>query len=462
MRVTLSQKGGTLSFTFVPDGTDRPAILARDGSVKALLAGRTVRFFMPSGWRLGDTHPDLLGAVVLGLVGELARRRLHLPVPVSAEFCQRIAPLYRCDVGPVDPALKPRQPSGHARIGLCYSGGVDSTAALSLLPKSAAAVLAERVDPPSGPIATIYNKDAALRACIVLRQMGREVWTVRTDMEHLREPVGFFTDLAMAAPLLLLADWANLDALAYGLIMEAAYLYKGVCFRPYAQTRHWRRYSAVAAAVAMPWHLITAGLSEMATTRLILESPLQHVAQSCLRGDAGAPCESCWKCFRKLLLQAAVAGHVLPNAVLDRYFRIPDVERRLKDVPIKLEHVIMFILQRYSGTHPEMRALRRTLRVDEAELGWTERWFTPAREVLAEKHRAASEAAASRFVQPMTTRDVECVQNWDRFAANEACGRTANWPRPRLEPFIPRPRKTRPASPPSTPPAPAVPPSIRS
>jgi hypothetical protein len=340
----------------------------------------------------------------------------------------------------VDGSLKPRQPAGKTRIGLCYSGGVDSTAALALLPRDTVAVFAERVRPPGSPT-SLYSKEAALRSCAILRQIGREVWTLPTDMEYIREPVGFFTDLATSAPLMLLADFLDLDAMAYGLILESSYLNKGFCFREYAQTWHWVRYNGVAAAVGLPWHLVTAGLSEVVTTRLVLESPLRHVAQSCVRSDGRAPCEDCWKCFRKLLLEAVLAGDPLPAALLDRYFSIHEAQKKLGEVPIKHEDVMMFILQRYRGNHPQTCALQRALRIDQADLAWIERWFTPARELLAGPHRAEAEATIARAVQPMNEQDVQNVRNWDRYGAAEAAGRVITAPRLRPNPVKLRQRK---------------------
>jgi hypothetical protein len=393
------------------------------GVEKARFLGGTVHYHMPDGWRLADTHPDLLGAVAVAIAGDFTGRRLELSFSISEAFREHVCQAYPWEVGPVDAQLAPRQPAADARMGLCFSGGVDSTAALSLVPRTTAAVFLDRVDPPGSVHASIYNKDAPTRACAVLRKLGREAWAIGTDMEHVRKPVGFANDLAMSTPLMLLADWLRINATAYGLILESSYLNKAFKFREYAQTRHWTRYSAVAAAVGMPWNLVTAGLSEVVTTRLVMESPFQHLAQSCIRDVFGAPCLDCWKCFRKSLLEATLAGETLRPELLDRYFQIHEAQKKLHEIPIKHEDVIMFILQRYRGEHPEMLALKRALRTDEVDLTWIERWFTPAREVLAEKYRADTESSITRAVPPMTAQDLENVRSWDRIAAAEAQGR---------------------------------------
>lgn len=240
-----------------------------------------------------------------------------------------------------------------------------------------------------------------------------------------RAPIGYANDAVTASPILLLADWLNLNATGYGLILESSYLDKGYRFREYTQSRHWRTYATLFAAVGLPWHLVTAGLSEVVTTRLVLESPYHHVAQSCTRGLFASPCENCWKCFRKRLLEAALVGVDLPPAVLDRYFDIGEVLSKLEEAPIKHEDVILFILQRYRGRHPRMRSLYDELLADEVDVDWTQRWFTPAREVLAAAYAADAEQRITQLVPPMTDRDIAAVRAWDRVAAAVECGRLA-------------------------------------
>jgi hypothetical protein len=423
MRVRLEAEDSTLTYHFVVEDDDRPVLRSADGVEKNQLLGRTARYHLPSGWQLTQTHPDLLAAVAVAIVGDFTGNQLRLSFPVSPPFRDQVCAVYKWGLEPVDPQLRPRRANQSARMGLCFSAGVDSTAALSLLPKNAVAVFQNRLDPPDADRDWMYDSDAPLRACSVMAEIGREAYAVLSDMQHLFKRVGFVNDLSMSTPLMLLADRLNIDAMAYGMVLESSYLNKAHKFREYTQTRHWMQYSTVAAAVGLPWNLITAGLSEVVTTRLVMEGPLQHVAQSCVRGPFGAPCLNCAKCFRKSLLETTLAGDVLRPEVLDRYFAIRDAQKELKKVPIKHEDVLMFILQRYRGNHPEMVALREALHVDDADLGWIERWFSPAREVLADKYSAQSEASITRVIDPMNERDLQNVRNWDRIAAAAAHGR---------------------------------------
>jgi hypothetical protein len=321
---------------------------------------------------------------------------------------------YRFAVHPVDAALSPRRPRPGSRPGLCFSGGVDSSAALLLGPSNCVPVFLERISPPDSLFRGIYNKDAPLRACRVLAKAGWPVQAVKTDVEFLRNPVGFFNDLVMATPLILLADRLNLDSIAYGMILESAYLAKGFSYRDYAQSGHFKRYNGVAAAVGLPFNLPTAGLSEVITTRLVLESPFQHTAQSCVRGPFGKPCMICWKCFRKNLLEACVNGEEISPQALRRYFGMPDVAAELSKSPIKHENVIAYIAGNYRGRSRLMRELAGRLGAGSLDLIWTTRWLPCSREVLDERYRKEEEDKITRLVEPMSERDIANIESWDR------------------------------------------------
>ncbi len=423
MRATARQEANVLTLDFELEPHDRSTIVAPNGKVKARFLGGLCRYMLPDGWKLSDVHPDLIACVAITIAGRFALREFTLPFPISEHFRERLSRVYKAQLGPVDPALPPRRAPRDGRLGLCFSGGVDSTAAVILLPRETAVVFLERIERPGQSSKSMYKKDAAVRATEVLRQCGRDALSVQTDMEYTRDPVGFMNDGTMATPLMLLADWLRLDGIAYGLIFESSYLNKGFKFREYKQIDHWKRYGGDAAACDLPWHLITAGLSEVVTSRLVLESPFQQIAQSCIRGTFGQPCMDCWKCFRKSLLEAALLGEPVPSALLDKYFQMREAAKKLKEVPIKHENVMMYILQKYRGSNRHMLDLHRELGVEGLDLDWMERWFTDSREVLSERYAQHGEAAITQLMEPMTARDIANVRAWDRLAANEAAGR---------------------------------------
>ena len=46
---------------------------------------------------------------------------------------------------------------------------------------------------------------------------------IESDLEYVRDPVGFPVDVANSVPAILMADYLKLDSIAFGTIMEASY-----------------------------------------------------------------------------------------------------------------------------------------------------------------------------------------------------------------------------------------------
>ena len=65
-------------------------------------------------------------------------------------------------------------------MGLAFSGGVDSTAALSVLPPDTVPVFMLR--PEKGK--SLYNPQAALKSCNLLSEIGYDIRIVECDVEY--------------------------------------------------------------------------------------------------------------------------------------------------------------------------------------------------------------------------------------------------------------------------------------
>lgn len=423
MHVQIDVGGNIVRYEFRWEEHDRREFTNEAGRPDGSVAATACRFVLPTSWAEVDTHPDVLAAVAVGLCGNLTAQRVTLSTSVSPHFQRSIARIWDIEIGPVDSSLPGRSPPTTGRPGLCFSGGVDSTAALLLLPDHAVSVFLDRCASPPRVGPSLYRKEAALHACGDLRNAGREVCVVPTNMEFLRKPVGFINHWTVAAPLMLVADLYALNSLTFGTVLESAYLAGGTRYVDYRARERWVRHAATTAAVGLPWNQVTAGLTEVATSELVRKSRWHAVAQSCVRGGVGAPCRNCWKCFRKGLLEAALRGDTLSEEELDHYFGIAEAQRHLANVPIKHENVILYILQQYRGNHPRMLELKQCLRPDTLNLGWVSRWFSPAAEVLAPYLRQDCQQRILQHFEPMTPGHLANVYAWDRIAANRAAGR---------------------------------------
>src|SRR5690606_21051487 len=105
---------------------------------------------------------------------------------------------------------------------IAFSGGVDSVAALAILPQNTIAIfmnrIAKRVGKPG-----LYRADAALQTCDDVRRSGYDVRVVDTSMELMRDPIGFAVDWTNAVGAVAHADQLDLRSISFGMIAESAF-----------------------------------------------------------------------------------------------------------------------------------------------------------------------------------------------------------------------------------------------
>jgi len=255
LKVDITNDRGTGELTYVFE-TDR-AFPVPENEGKSHLVRNRCRYVLPRDWRREDTHPDLLALAGITAIAPYAPEEIEFSMPVSSCFHQSCLDFLGKRVGPVDHTLKRREPPPYSIIGLSYSGGVDSTAALQLLPEETVSFFLNRMNESARR--TLYSGEAALQACDELRENGRVVYIVDSDMEHLRNPVGFPVDIACANPAILMADRECLDAVAFGTILESAYRIGYGGFQDYARRDHFLKWGGLFRTVGLPFCQVTAG-----------------------------------------------------------------------------------------------------------------------------------------------------------------------------------------------------------
>jgi len=420
--VSWRQRRQHLVLSFRPE----PGDVLKDDGVRMFRHHCTLD--MPPEWDADRTHPDLLATAALLAVRPFVGERVLFPVGISAPLAAAI----RVTAGPIDPGLDPRPVPAQGTPALAYSGGVDSTAALALLPADAEPVHLLRVIPP--PLVWVgrasrvlsprrhrfqpkFRSAAALYAVEAVSRMGRVTHVVPTDLEFLRRPFGFPVDIANAVPALLLADLRRYDSIAFGTVMESAYSVGRTRFADYAGRDHYRQYGALLDAVGMPLHQIVAGISEVSTARLVSASAYAAVAQSCTRGRPGEPCLNCYKCFRKTLLAAALSETGIDASLADRLLAIPEAQAQMRKPWMKHENVLAYATRHYDGGHQLLRLLRRRVRGDQLRVRWMERWYPPAADLLPAHRRAEAVASIRQALRPMNPAQQEVAESWDLAAA---------------------------------------------
>lgn len=230
-----------------------------------------VHWDMPEGYSLKDTHPALL---------HLALEVLLFPwVPETK----------RWDV---------EQRSPGAKHSLSYSGGVDSTAAMLLLPDDTILAYHER------NFTSMLNHSLPHSTFTAIeKRTGRSVLCVPSNHEKIRtysgKPTGFSTDHASGVHLILMADYLDLNGISFGTPIDNTWLKKGLKFRNFAKSDYWVYWSKKFEIAGLFYNLPINHITEGGALEICRQSDFNDIVNSCLRGNRGKWCGQCWKCFHK-------------------------------------------------------------------------------------------------------------------------------------------------------------------
>jgi len=406
MRVSMEGGAGNLILQFHPEEED----LLKPND-KFRMASNKCFFTLPRGISPDSIHPDHLGLATIMLCAPFVRGRLILPRPISERFFEATRVFSKFVVEPYNSTVEPYFPSEYSRPALSFSGGVDSVSALAMMPEETVCVFLERPLPKRGR--SLYNKEAPLEICKKLIDSGREVHVIPSDLEYLRDPVGFPVDVANSAPAVLVSELMNFNSIAFGTILESAYGIGHKKYRHYPVGSHNRTWGSLFEGAGIPLNLVVAGFSEVATSKLMIEHPLGEFSQSCIRGGWGSPCRNCWKCFRKILLDKVLRGEQLSDVLLDELFEINEARMHLMQMPIKHENILTWITSRYHGKHEIMLLLKERVRGGEFSLDWLERWNSESKEIVHESCIDSLQRGVLEFFEEMDDGMSHEMKDWD-------------------------------------------------
>jgi hypothetical protein len=404
MKVEMISEPGVLKLIFNLEDDDRP-----EPSEKYRMVGNIVTTKLPEDLDIERIHPDLLALCCIMIAEPFIGTKIYLPKPVSKKFYEGHSSVTsRYKIGNVDENLRPWMPAKNSVPGLAFSGGVDSTAALSLLPHSTIPIFLDR--PLKGKSA--YNKDAAINSCLELRRLQYNVQMIECDLEYIREPVGFPVDVVNSVPGILLADYLKLDSIAFGTIMEASYRIGHKLYKDYPRGNHYRHWGGIFSAAGIPINYPVAGISEIGTSIIVDKSPIGYVAQSCMRGVWKEPCRNCWKCFRKMILDAAITKQTFDAAALNDIFDNKEALRFIRSIPIKHENVLTWATNRLDINHELFSLLKKRVEGDTKSHHWMSKWYSDSIEIVHEKYREIFRDNVSRYLDVMSENDVLEMRKW--------------------------------------------------
>ncbi len=390
---------GTLRFGFETED-DEPA------QRKSSMANMSCYVKGPEHWQISDIHPDHIALSALLMVRPWFNRSLKMSFGVSQKFADACKKM-KISVSPVDPQVIPYDSESGKYIGLAFSGGADSTAALSVLPPTTIPFFLDR--PNRG--GSLYSKDAALHSVAKLSQLGYNCHIVECDLESIREPIGFPTDLSNGVPAILLAKKLNIFGIAYGTVLESVYGLGRLEYKEYTETFHYQNWWNVFSESGLPISFPTGGISEVGTEIICSKSSIGALAQSCIRGSINQPCNFCWKCFRKTMLKNAL-GIEPPNAdTVNHLLESGEVRKKLSQLPISHENVLIFAFSRLDlSLYPKSFVQRFD---HEDSLTYLSHWYSKSRGLIDIRIQEFVERKIISYIGANGPQEDLRIQSWN-------------------------------------------------
>lgn len=332
---------------------------------------REISFKMPKGWKITETHPDLF----------------------------RITHHFLCspwEANILDGWIPSR--SKGWRPGLAFSGGVDSTACMELMPPETLLFYHQRDGFESN-----LDHSNAFRFIDKLRSDGKQTVVVKSNHEQIRfdygKSAGFSTDLAGAIHVILLADYFELGAVAMGMPLENSYLFHGHKGRNFNESSYWKTYSSILQKAGLDLLFPTVGASEIINQKIVESSAYDDYAESCLRSkQEGRVCGKCWKCFRKNSLKGK-------EVVIQG-----EIEIFLQKRPLKQAISTLYAIQRLPKDQQDSIKKKYpdlSLLLDD-DYSMIERYFPLFVEIIPAQYRSKILEKIRAFAESMT--EEECSQ----------------------------------------------------
>jgi len=392
MEVTIEVERSRIIFALHPSEIERKSTYGEKiGDILEfkLAAAEPVDFY--------NIHSDHLALIALLACHPFSVGDLKIPVPVSPQFKQACEKFVRYKPVFLSGKNKPYFPKSKGKPGLAFSGGIDSTAALAVMPSSTVPVFLDR---PHRKNTTLYNKTAAKATLAFLEAKGVPNISISTDIEFIRNPIGFPTDLASGIPAIAIATHFNFDSIAYGTVMESAYRIGHVKSRDYSKSPHYKIWAPLFKAAGLPLFLPVAGVSEVGTSLIVHQSSFRGMGRSCIRGQWPNPCNKCWKCFRKQLVEDAICNRNYDDGQFSLAIQSKEVSTKLSSAFISHENVIAWALKKMDRG-PKIELLYNRLVGSTYSLNHLESFCSLSIELMPPKYRLQTSENLRKYLTQM-------------------------------------------------------------
>ena len=415
MKAEYSTDGPILKVKFHTEDDDGKETARRVSMVRDVLEIRLNENLLAS-----KIHHDHLALITIMSVHHFVRKTLTMDLKVSSEFAKVIQNLCPYDVEFKSTKGKEYVPNPNSRPCLAFSGGVDSTAALMLMPKDTVCAWLDR---PQLTERTLYNKSAANATMDFAEKSGFEVHKTYCDVEHLRNPVGFPVyegPISSSVTAVAIASQRNIDCIAFGMVMEASYknaefVYRTehTKYRDYARSTHYETWKEMFAAAGIFLFFPVGGISEVGTSTIVLNSSFKGSVRSCIRGEWPDPCNNCWKCFRKTLVDNRILEKPVSDEMMASWIKVQGVKYKLGEGSGDFGNVLAWALKGPHVSGKIAKKLLERLEGSRRDLDLLSKWYPPSIELVPEKYRDSFIESVGKYLETMSDSEIKDSEMFD-------------------------------------------------
>lgn len=245
--------------------------------------------------------------------------------------------------------------NGRQNVGVAFSGGIDSTAVLHLLPSCIP--IYTQVHRPTG----MHKIENAL---LSVEEVGGVAIVSNCDElpKAYGRSKGFYGDAGFTTTGILFSEYFNLHTLADGNVLERMYLFgpqgHGTKYREQDLMKTMNAFGGVNLGYCIP----CAGMTEVLTTKIADKVGMKY-SMGCMRGEGGEPCNDCLKCFRKRGLQ----GNPLPTN--------REVDKKLNKEYIPTLPSLLWARDNKGLSHPIIDGIVM-------DISWVDQWYPKSLEYI--------------------------------------------------------------------------------
>ena len=144
-----------------------------------------------------------------------------------------------------------------------------------------------------------------------------------------------------------------------------------------------------------------AGISEVGTSHIVMNSSFYDYTRSCIRGKFPKSCQNCWKCFRKTLVDKRLQGDRVEEADMTKWLKVKEVKYKLKPHPISHENVLSWSLQGENSSGETKQLLMNRMEGSIRNMDFLFSWYSPSIVLVPEKYRKETESKILNYLDRM-------------------------------------------------------------